>query len=362
MLTFLMLLAVVLTIPCIFCVRPMLIMLDTPVEAFEYARIYLVICMSGLIFIHGYNGVCTVLQGLGDSFHPMLFVGIACLLNILLDFFLIGWCHWDTAGAAVATVISQAVSFLSSAIYLYRRRKDFVFDFRWKHFRIVPHWLWPICKIGAPVAIQYSVINISVLFIISLVNQYGVSAAAACGVGSKIDSFFIMPINALGTAVSTAVGQNIGSRQQSRAKNVVNWSLLMALSYVAIVIAFVQLRAGMLVRLFDTTPAVVRYGILYLRIVSFGYIARAMLSCYEAMANGVGFTILTLIACITDGVLVRITLAVVFAQVMHLGLTGVFLGVLCAPYGAALISGAYFYSGRWRDQGIQGTAMDRRSA
>ncbi len=346
--TFMLILAAVMTVPSILCVRPILNLLNTPAAAFEHARSYLIICLAGTVFIYGYNGVCTVLRGLGDSTRPMIFVAISTVVNILLDLLFVGPLGMGTAGAALATIIAQAVSFIVSAVYLYSIRRSFVFDFKLRSFRIIPARLKMILKIGIPFAFQFSIINVSMLFIISLVNSYGVAASAAYGVGGKVDTFATMPLIAIGSAASTMVGQNIGAGLKDRAKSIINWSLLLTGAFAVVIIAVVQLIPGFLISLFDTDPEVIEYGILYIRIVSLSYIAHALMNSYEAMANGIGFSMLTLVCCLFDGVCLRISLAYLFAVAMSMGITGVFLGAMIAPFGAALISGIYFYSGRWR--------------
>jgi putative MATE family efflux protein len=346
--TFMLILALIMTIPSILCVRPLLHLLNTPDEAFEHARSYLVICLAGTIFIYGYNGVCTVLRGLGDSTRPMIFVAISTVVNIILDLVFVGPLNMGTAGAAAATIIAQAVSFIISSAYLYSIRHNFVFDFKLRSFRIVGSRLKMILKIGVPFAIQFSIINISMLFIISLVNSYGVAASAAYGVGGKVDTFATMPLIAIGSAASTMVGQNMGAGLKDRAKSVINWSLVITCCFAVVIIAIVQLIPGFLVSLFDRDEEVIRIGTMYIRFVSISYIAHALMTSYEAMANGIGFSMLTLACCLFDGVCLRISLAYLFALVLGMGISGVFLGAMCAPFGAAFISGVYFYSGKWK--------------
>ena len=146
---------------------------------------YFVISAVGIVFIFGYNSVCAIMRGLGDSKRPMYFVAVSTVTNIILDLIFVGPLHWGAGGAAAATIIAQGISFVSAFIYLYRHREGFVFDFQPKSFRIVGERLKTMLKVGIPFALQFSMLMISMLFVVSMVNSYGVSASAGYGVGGN---------------------------------------------------------------------------------------------------------------------------------------------------------------------------------
>lgn len=146
---------------------------------------YVVTCMIGLVFIYGYNLVSAILRGMGDSRHPFLFIAIASVLNAILDVvFVVSW-DMEVFGAALATVIGQAVSFLCALMILYRRRAEFLFDFRPKSFRITRDTLLPLISLGIPMSIQSAAVSISRVYVNSWVNSYGVIASAVSGMGHK---------------------------------------------------------------------------------------------------------------------------------------------------------------------------------
>lgn len=149
---------------------PVLRLLRTPQEAWEDARQYLLICTGGLIFLFGYNAIASVLRGMGDSIRPLIFIGIAAAVNIGLDFLFVGVFGWRAAGAAWATVISQAVSLLTAVIYL--KRKKFVFDFRLKSFRLYRGKTGLIFRIGLPTTIQFSITGLSFLTLTGICQSY----------------------------------------------------------------------------------------------------------------------------------------------------------------------------------------------
>ena len=192
-----------------------------PSESYEQSLDYLIICGGGLIFTAGYNMVSAVLRGMGDSKRPFLFIGIASLINLVLDLLFTGYLGWGVAGAAWATIIGQAVSFLFSLYFLYRHKEAFGFDFKKQSFRVRPKYLKMIFSLGTPMAIQSGCINLSMLFVNSLVNQVGVVASATFGVGVRIDDIINKISQGIQFAAMPMISQNIAAGQQKRAQNVV---------------------------------------------------------------------------------------------------------------------------------------------
>ncbi len=352
MLTFMLLLGLCLTVPCLIFSNPLLRLLNTPQEAMKDAFWYFIISAIGIVFIFGYNSVCAIMRGLGDSKRPMYFVAVSTVTNIILDLIFVGPLHWGAGGAAAATIIAQGVSFVSAFVYLYRHREEFVFDFHPRNFRIVGARLRTMLKVGVPFALQFSMLMISMLFVVSMVNSYGVSASAGYGVGGKVDNFATLPVYAFSSAASTMVGQNMGARQQDRAKSVVHWCVIMTLICELVIFALVQLFAAQIISIFNREPEVIKVGVQYLRYMAFAYLAHCFLDGYQSMANGVGFSMLSFICCTVDGLIVRIPLAWLFGSVLGMGIRGVFLGCMAAPFSAGLISAGYFYSGVWKRQGL----------
>ena len=360
-LTLTMLIGVVLTVLVLLFTRPLLKLVRIPAESLEQGVEYLFICAIGCVFIFGYNSICSILRALGDSRRPMLFVAVATAVNIVLDLLFVAVFGWKAGGAAAATVVAQGVAFAFAAVYLYRHREQVDFDFRRASFRLVGERVKTIVKIGLPFIVQFSFINISILFVITLVNGYGVAASAGYGVGSRVDAFATLPVNSLTAAGATMVGQNIGAGHRRRAGSVVWWTLGIGLAIEAVIILAVQLFPAQIVKIFNTDPDVVAVGVEYLRWLSVSYIAHALMSGFFAMTNGTGFSALTMVACLFDGLVLRISLSALFSVALGLGLRGIFVGSTIAPFGAAAISGAYFFSGRWKTRAALTDAAPRES-
>ena len=167
--------------------------------------------MFGLVFIYGYNIVSAILRGMGDSKRPFVFISLAAVLNLLLDLLFVAVFRWEAFGAALATVIAQAVSFFSALVYLYRSREKLGFEFSPRHFRIDRRELAPLLKLGIPSAICSASIQFSKLFVNSWINNFGVTVSAVTGVGHKVDLFANQMCFAIATAGSAMTGQNIGA-------------------------------------------------------------------------------------------------------------------------------------------------------
>ena len=157
--------------------NPIACIMHTPAEAMHDTEMYLLICSLGIPFIIGYNVVCGILRGLGDSRTPLYFVALACMVNVILDFALVGGLHMRAAGAAIATISSQGISFLTALWFLHRR--GFSFPFTRHDIRLNGNLSRRVVFLGAPIALQDALINISFLIITIIVNQMGVIASAA---------------------------------------------------------------------------------------------------------------------------------------------------------------------------------------
>ena len=181
-----------------------------------------IICW-GTVFVFGYNTVCSILKGLGDSKTPLFFVGVATILNVLLDILLVGPCSMGTAGAAWATITAQGVSFVGSLAYLKRHQLSFFFkktEFRQEILLSILRWACPLPP-------RWVVVNTAYLLVTGMLNPFGTSVAAASGVGLKINTFAGMHCWAIGQAITAMVGQCLGAGQIERARKVVRSGLLL---------------------------------------------------------------------------------------------------------------------------------------
>ena len=206
-------------------------LMNVPDAALSMARIYTACCYIGLVFIYGYNVSSAILRGMGDSVRPLVFIAVAAAANTVLDFLFVAGFSWGALGAALATVLSQAFSFIFSVIYLYRRREAFGFDFRLRSFAIDRSVLRSLIRLGLPIALEMAIIQLSRMFVYAYINVYGVAASAITGVGNKLGQCVSVVTKALSTAVATFVGQCFGAGKMARAiRSVRSFSLTLVFS------------------------------------------------------------------------------------------------------------------------------------
>jgi putative MATE family efflux protein len=341
-------LGVVMTVVCISLLDAQLSWLNIPQESLADARIYTLTCISGLVFIYGYNVVSSILRGMGDSKRPLVFVAIASGMNLVLDLVFVVGCNMGAFGAALATVMGQAFSFVVSIIYLYRHRVAFGFDFRPQSF--VPSWnsMKLLLRLGAPMALQFSAITVSMMYVNSLINVYGVAAAAVTGVGSKLDSILRVVANSMGTAGSAMVAQSMGAGKKERVSKVVNCILIVCQSYALVCCLIVFFFPKVVFGLFNTDPEVLALAPLYRGVAVVTYASFGLRAAYNSVVNGIGFASLGLVSGLMDGVVARIGLALLFGTVLGYGILGFWYGSAAAGFVSAAIVGIYYYSGKWK--------------
>ena len=319
-----------------------------PAESYEMARDYLVICSTGLIFTAGYNMISAVLRGMGDAKRPFLFIGIASVVNLVLDVIFTGMLGWEVAGAAWATIIGQAVSFIFSLFYLYRKKESFGFDFKPHSFIPRLKYVGMITSLGTPMAIQSGFINLSMLTVNAMINEVGVVASATFGVGVRIDDI----INKISMGVQYAavpmISQNIGAGKPERAKRVVHvaW-IFSAILTVFFMVLYVTLGKQLFMMFSDDTLVHGMSGE-FISAILWIFPAFAVMRGSGAFVQGIGNAKLSMLLSILDGVVLRIGLSWLFGIFFGWGFFGFVLGYALAPYGYAIPSMIYFLAGKWQ--------------
>ena len=325
--------------------EPFLRMINTPKESFAEASNYLFITCLGIIFIFGYNALSGILRGMGDSKRPFYFVTIACITNIILDFILVAGFGMGATGAAIATVLSQALSMILCILYLVKN--DFIFDFKLKSYRIYKDKLKMIFRIGLPTAVQNGVTSLSFLVITALVNEFGVFASAAVGVVGKFNGFAIMPAIAMGNSISTMAAQNIGAGEWDRAKKTCKIGTLIAIVISTSIFFLAQSFSGEILALFNDKQEVIDAGVVYIRTFSIDYLIVPWVFCINGLFIGSGHTTFSLINGILSALALRVPAAIFFGKVLHMGLAGIGLGAPVASFGSLLLVIWFLFSKRW---------------
>lgn len=322
--------------------------LQVPAEAYSQAKAYCVVTFTGMVFIYGYNAVSAILRGIGDSRHPLCFVIISTSLNVLLDLIFVAGLGMGARGAALATVIGQAVAFLASLVFLYRRREDFGFDFTLPSFRPKAQILKTMFKMGIPLALRSTAIQFSMLFVTSHINSYGVAASAITGVGNKILNIATMVTTSLEMAGSSMVGQNFGAGKLDRVKKVLQISLVIGLFFNLLLAVILLVWPEQVFRIWTEDPEVLALVPLYLPVAVLQLAGFALRSPCLILVSGIGFVSMSFVVGILDGVVFRIGLALLFGDILGWGICGYWYGTVLAGFTACFIIGPYYFSGAWK--------------
>ena len=333
--------------------KPLLTVMSAPEESFDRAATYLLIVFAGMIFTFGYNLVSALFRGMGDSRHPLIFVAIAAVTNLILDYIFVAIFKWDVAGAAVATIAGQAVSFICSAVYLLRHREQFGFDFKAESFRIDPERFKTLVKLGIPFALNNAAVTISMLFVNKFINQYGVVASATFATGTKIEQIPWIVGAGVMMGCTTMIGQNMGAGKVDRMKKTVRVGVVLCAITAVVFIALFRLFPRQIYQLFmakssDNYEEVLDMAPLFLKALSFALPATCLMCPYHAFASGIGNATLVMITALLDGFVSRIVISLLLAKVFGLGLYGWFLGYGLAAYVNTIICMIYYHSGVWK--------------
>ena len=323
-------------------------MLNVKDDYFEMAKSYLVICALGLIFTAGYNLVSAVLRGMGDAKRPFLFIVIASVTNLVLDILFTGIFGWGVTGAALATVIGQAVSFIFSIFYLAKKKADFGFDFKRQSFIPNKRYVRLITGLGTPMAIQSGFINISMLVVNAMINNISTVASATFGVGIRIDDI----INKISMGVQYAavpmISQNLGAKNHERAKSVVHWAWIFSVALTVFFMVLYVTLGRQLFMIFDDNPEVLAMSGDFISAILWMFPAFAIMRGSGAFVQGIGNAKLSMVLSVLDGVVLRIGLSWLFGIALGFGFYGFVLGYALAPFGYAIPSTIYFLRGRWQ--------------
>lgn len=348
MFTFILAAAIILSAIALPCTKGLLGLINTPPEAWNMAIDYFRVSVIGLIFVFGYNAVSSMLRGMGDGKHPLIFVGIATVLNMILDVLFVGPLKMAALGAALATVIGQGVSFIFSLFYLQKNHESFGFDFKLKSFVPDSTIFKMFIKLGIPMALQHMIVNISSVYVASLVNSYGVVCSSLAGIGTKLRMIIGAVSGSVGTAGATMTGQNFSAGNFDRVKKIYWYSL-----GILVVVCFAVGMIGVLfptqvIGLFDTNPEIIPMAKKFMVINLAVFISFAFYQPGVSLLNGMGYASFSFAIGIIDGLVARIGLVFLLGKVFDLGIWGIWWGASIAGFVGATILFIYFLTGHWK--------------
>ena len=336
--------SVVLFIVMVCFAHPISILMQAPEEAVDLTASYVRICGGGIFFIVAYNLLSAIFRGLGDSKSPLLFVLVACIVNVIGDLALVAGLHMDAAGAAIATVSAQALSVVFAVILL--MKKDLPFTIARKDFRLNPQCK-KFLKIGLPLALQEFLTQVSFLALCAFVNRLGLEASSGYGVACKIVNFAMLVPSALMQSMASFVSQNIGAGKKKRAKKSMFTGIGVGLVVGCLVFALVIFKGDMLAGFFSTDAAVIENGYAYLKGFALETIVTAILFSMVGYFNGNNKTIWVMTQGLIQTLLVRLPLAYFMSIQPNASLTKIGLAApISTMVGVVLNIGFYVYLNR----------------
>ena len=337
-------LSVLLFILMVFGARPISVLMQAPAEALDLTESYVKICGCGIFFIVAYNMLSALFRGLGDSRSPLLFVLVACIVNVFGDLLLVAGLHMDAAGAALATVAAQAVSVVCAVVMLLKKQLPFRLSLR--DFRLNSQ-----CKrfllIGLPLALQEFLTQMSFLALCAFVNRLGLEASSGYGVACKLVNFVMLIPSSLMQSMASFVSQNIGAGNMKRAKRSMYTGIAVGLVIGCIVYTLVVLKGDLLCSIFTTEPAVIEKGFAYLKGFAPEAIVTAVLFSMVGFYNGSEHTVWVMFQGLVQTLLVRLPLAYVMSSVPNASLTKIGMAAPCSTaVGIVLNVGFFIYLNR----------------
>ena len=332
--------------------RPLLELLGTPESIIDWCESYLTILFLGLIGMSLYNMLSGIMRGLGDSISALLYLLVACGLNIVLDIWFVAGFKMGVAGVALATVIAQ---FLSSILCILKlSRMTQYFDLKRKYLKLNGHYSTDIIKLGLPSGVSQMIFSLSMVVVQSLTNTFGETIIAANVIVMRIDSFAMMPNFSFGAAVTTFAGQNVGARKTHRLHEGVRQGTAIAAAVSAVLVAFILIFGRFLMGLFTNTESLIGIANHIMRILAAGYVMMGISQCLQGTMRGAGDTVTPMWLAILTTVVIRVPLAYLIAYLTRTPElpTGSYeclpISLLVAWTAGMTLSFVFYRYGRWR--------------
>ena len=336
--------------------RPLMTLLGTPPDVYDMAVDYLVIICVGIVGCGYYNIISGILRGMGDSITPLLFLIVACVLNIFLDIVFVANFGMAAAGVALATVIAQAISAVL-CVWRLLRMTDVVHISR---RTLIPDRLMTreTVRLGLPSGLTQAIFSMAAIVVQALTNTFGTNVIACSIVVMRVDGFAMMPNFTFGMAMTTFVGQNVGARRLDRVREGVREGLRAGLIIAAVLVALILIFGEGLMRMFTNTEEVIRLGVHMMQILAVGYIAMAVTQSLSGVMRGAGDTMTPMWISVITTVVIRTPIAYLLAY-----LTGspdsLFISLLISWVMGAVITSVCYRRGRWKEKAeLVGQAME----
>lgn len=304
--------AVLITVVMAAMAEPLAMVMHAPREAFAKTVSYVTICSMGAVFIVAYNVLGSLFRGMGDSKTPLITVFIACIVNIAGDLLFVGVFHMAASGAALATVLAQAVSVLLCILMVQKHRLPFPFSK--KHIRMQKDVIVKTLKLGLPIGLQDGLVSIPFLVILAIVNSLGVISSAGVGVAEKLCMFIMLVPSAYMQSLSAFVGQNVGARRGERAKKAMLYGMGTSFAFGVVMAYFSFFHGQFLAGFFTTDAQVMAAAAEYLKAYAIDTMLVSFLFCFIGYYNGCGKTTFVMLQGMIGAFFIRIPVSYFVSQ------------------------------------------------
>lgn len=306
---------IVLTLVGIFAAPQILILMGTPEEVLPNSVTYFRIYFAGSLAFVMYNFLVGILQSVGDSRHPLIYLMISSVVNIVLDLILVAGFHFGVGSAALATVISQIISALLCLRQLLKSPEEYRLSM--KKVRLDPIMLRHIISNGLPAGLQNSIISLANVVVQSNINKFGAMAVAGCGSYSKIEGFGFLPITCFALALTTFIGQNLGAKEYDRAKKGAVFGVICSLSIAELVGIVIYIFSPYLISGFNHSPEVISYGTAQAHTVTLFYFLLAFSHCMAGILRGAGKSAVPMFVMLVCWCIIRVSYITVTVNFIH---------------------------------------------
>lgn len=339
--SFFVVLGIALTVILVVFARPIAVLMQAPEEAVELTALYIRICGAGFIFVVFYNFISSIFRGLGDSRLPLIFVAIACVTNIIGDLILVAGLHMNVAGAAIATITAQAVSVILSLVII--RKKKLPFQMTRADVRFGTE-IQKFLKVGAPLALQEFLTNLSFLALCAFINRLGLEASSGYGVAQRIQSFVMLIPSAIMQSMSSFVAQNVGAGKEERASGAMKCGMVIGSIIGAFIFYMAFFHGDLLSAVFTRDELVIQKSAEYLKGVALESIVTSISFSFIGYFNGHSCSLFVMLQGLAQSFLVRLPMSYLMSIRPNASLTGIGLAAPTATiFGIVMFTMYYLY-------------------
>ncbi len=334
--------------------KPLLRLLQTPDSLIDWCNSYLLILFIGIAGCAYYNILGGILRGLGDSVSALIYLLVATVINMVLDYVFVAYFSMGVAGVALATVIAQFISAFLSLRKLSKMRD--IFDLGKEYLMPEKSYMGTVIRLGLPSGLTQAIFSMSAIVVQTLTNSFGEMFIAANVIVMRVDGFVMMPAFSFGSAMTTYAGQNVGARKMDRVTKGAKDGTLIAVGTSVVITVLILLFGQYLMAIFTKTPELVELSFEMMKILVVGYIAMEVTQCLSGVMRGAGDTLTPMWISIVTTVLIRIPVAYGIAYITRSETAPggdsacIFISLLISWVLGALITMLFYKIGKWKSK------------